>query len=256
MDNSFLTLTYSDDFLPSDWSLNHDDFQRFMKRLRKSLSPAKIRYMMCGEYGDRDTELYNESLHNKIIPHEKNVGRPHYHVCLFGYQFPDLIPAGQNNGVIFYDSEILTRLWGLGRVAVGHLTFESAAYTARYITKKITGDIATDHYTRTDLITGETNQLLPEYLQASRRPGIGHGWFKKYSDDLKKDYIVIRGVKMKPAKYYDRLFEQLDPEFYEQNKSAREITALETFEHCDTLRLTVKEGIKKRKLNQLTRTQL
>ena len=49
--NSFITLTYDDDHLPEDEGLRKSDFQKFMKRLRKAM-PQKIRFFMCGEYGD------------------------------------------------------------------------------------------------------------------------------------------------------------------------------------------------------------
>ena len=62
--NCFVTLTYRDPVecspgqlkeglhVPSDWSLHKEHFQKFMKRLRKAFAPQKIRFYMCGEYGN------------------------------------------------------------------------------------------------------------------------------------------------------------------------------------------------------------
>ena len=69
-ENSFLTLTYSDENLPPGGSLHLPDFQNFMKRLRKSIAPKRVRFYHCGEYGDI-------------------LSRPHYHALLFGYDFDD-----------------------------------------------------------------------------------------------------------------------------------------------------------------------
>jgi len=67
-DNIFVTLTYNNENLPKDGSLCLADLQKFMKRLRKKYG-AGIRYFACGEYGEK-------------------LKRPHYHVCIFGLNFP------------------------------------------------------------------------------------------------------------------------------------------------------------------------
>lgn len=43
-DNSFITLTFDDDHLPNNRSLDVGIFQRFMKRLRKEVAPLRIRF--------------------------------------------------------------------------------------------------------------------------------------------------------------------------------------------------------------------
>ena len=46
----------------------------------------------------------------------------------------------------------------------------------------------------------------------SRMPGIASEWFKRFHRDVyanKKDFITLRGVKMKPPKFYDRLLKNL-----------------------------------------------
>lgn len=125
--NCFITLTYDDDNLPADRSLHYSHFQLFMKRLRKAHGDG-IRFYMCGEYGEKK-------------------GRPHYHACLFNFNFDDLTLWQERRGTKLYRSKSLERLWPYGFSTVGGVTFQSAAYVARYIMKKVTGDRAPDHYT-------------------------------------------------------------------------------------------------------------
>lgn len=188
--NCFITLTYHDQFLPPGNSLNKKHFQDFMKRLRKSVAPLKIRYFHCGEYGD-----------------ESN--RPHYHACLFNIDFADKILYSTKNGVRLYVSKRLQALWPFGFCTIGDVTFESAAYVARYVLKKVTGEKAVDHYLSVDTDTGEIHTIEPEYVTMSRRPGLATGYFEKYGKEIyPDDFIVIRGKKMKPPKFYDKLAEQ------------------------------------------------
>lgn len=180
-DNCFLTLTYSPENIPRDGSVSVREIQLFMKKLRAFLSPKKVRFLACGEYGSQ-------------------LDRPHYHLLIFGYDFPDcelffVSKAGEK----VYRSPELEKLWTKGFSTVGDVTFESAAYVCRYVLKKVNGDIAESHY----------GGRQPEFLLMSRRPGIGGDWIKKYSTDVyPKDYLTIRnGVKCHPPRYYDRMYE-------------------------------------------------
>ncbi len=83
--NCFITLTYDEEHLPQDWSLDKSHFQKFMKRLRKRY-PQKIRYYHCGEYG----ENCRHGIHTTLCP-GCNVGRPHYHAILFNIDFHDRV---------------------------------------------------------------------------------------------------------------------------------------------------------------------
>ena len=179
-ENCFITLTYADEHLPAGLSLCKKDFQDFIKRLRKNTG-AKIRYYMCGEYG----EQYQ---------------RPHFHACLFGWKPDDLVLFSQRSGVSLYRSATLEKAWQYkGFVTVGDVTYDSAAYVARYVLKKITGANAEEHYAG----------RLPEYTNMSLKPGIGQSFFEKYSTDIySKDFIVIRdNIKCKPPRYFDRIYD-------------------------------------------------
>lgn len=106
-------------------------------------------------------------------------------------------------------------------MVIGELTLESAAYIARYTTKKLSGDIAEEHYQKINVTTGEIHQIKPEYVQASRNKGLGNTWWEKFKTDTFKDSIHIKGEQYKIPKYYDRLLEALEPYELEAIKEAR-----------------------------------
>lgn len=220
----FITLTYSDECRHPDQSLHKSDFQNFMKRLRIAHPDTPIRYVMCGEYGSQTK-------------------REHYHALLFGYDFPDRLPIHQGDplnqllrgahGALgdMSQSDELDELWTHGRTHVGNVTFQSAAYVARYTTSKLNGPAAETlnpytglkHYERNHLQTGDVVEVLPEYLQASLRPGIGASFYEKYKKDMYPSdeiYVghcpdaakVLRPIFVKPPKYYDKLLERERPD--------------------------------------------
>lgn len=228
--NCFITLTYDDDHLPVSHSLELDHFQKFMKRLRKMFSDSKvcpinakawsprIRFFHCGEYGARNS-------------------RPHYHACIFNFDFPDRVFWREKNGVKLFRSPLLEKLWTVpkddplmlhkagesyGFSSVGDVTLESAGYVARYITKKIYGDSAESHYQGVNAF-GEPVKLRPEYVTMSRRDGIGKDWVEKFgsSDVFPHDRVIIDGKKMKPPRFYDRFFEHVYPSDYQKMKAER-----------------------------------
>lgn len=210
--NCFITLTYSDDHLDPWGSLNKTDWQLFMKRLRKAVTP-KLRYYMCGEYGDKPDPGSSSPL-----------GRPHYHAIIFGWTPADLVPHSKNiRGEIQYTSKRLESIWQNGYVIIGQMTFDSAAYVARYCTKKITGEIAREHYATYDQATGEAGDLLPEFSLQSNNPGLGSRWFEKYRHDCDKGYITKNGVKTPVPKYYLKLYEENHPYDFEKVKEQKRI---------------------------------
>jgi len=201
-DNSFVTLTYNDENLPYGETLHRSDFQKFIKRLRKNTG-RKIRLFYCGEYGD-DTL------------------RPHYHACLFGYRPSDPELFSTTGDYKLYTSKFLSKTWGLGHASFGELTFETAAYTARYCVKKITGKHAKAHYETLDPDTGEIIEKVPEFSGSSRRPGIGATWLKKYgADTYEKNEVILRGKAMKPPRFYDDSFSKIDSAIVDIAKQER-----------------------------------
>ncbi|AXL15037.1 replication initiator protein [Microviridae sp.] len=205
--NCFVTLTYSDQQLPCPPSIAVRPLQLFIKRLRKKYG-AGIRFFACGEYGQSGSRQWN----------------PHYHLILFNHDFPDKKLWKENkHGDHVYISESLQSLWqDQGFTTTAGVTFQSAAYVSRYIMKKVTGEPAKDHYSWVDPETGEVLQLTPEFVTMSRRPGIGSGWYDKWSGDVfPDDFIIVDGKNMRPPKYYDKLLEAEDAREHRKMKGKR-----------------------------------
>lgn len=235
LDNSFITLTYDDDHVPNDYSLNYRHFQLFMKRVRRNLN-ARVRFYMCGEYG----ETYS---------------RPHYHACLFGFRPDDLYPWRMSGaGFQLYRSPMLERLWPRGSVEVGDVTFESAAYVARYIMKKVTGSHAESHYEMVDGVTGEVFTRVPEFTRMSLKPGIGATWYAKYQSEVfPLDRVVVRGVECKPPRYYSNLLKSTPGYLSDDVEYSRYLKALKLADDNTEDRLYVKEEVCKARIKTLRR---
>ena len=232
-DNAFITLTYNDENRPADGSLNLRHFQLFMKRFRKKVGP--VRFYHCGEYGEQ-------------------FGRPHYHAIIFGYGFPDKKLWKTLNDVPLYRSATLEALWTLGFSSIGGVTFQSAAYVARYIMKKVTGDRAKRYYEIVDPETGEVHQVKPEYTTMSRRPGIGSTWLEQYLGDVyPSDEVIIKGKTMRPPKFYDARYELLYPSEHAKMKGQRKRNAAQHVDNNTAARLYVRASVQLAKLNLLPR---
>ncbi|QCQ84980.1 replication initiator protein [Blackfly microvirus SF02] len=215
----------------SDATLRPRHLQLFTKRLtedvrrKTGLQKNALRYYGVGEYGD--------------ITH-----RPHYHLAIFGEDFSDdRIPWKHSNGNQLWRSSRLARLWPHGDTDIGELTFESAAYIARYIMKKVNGPKAHDHYRRTDEF-GNDFWIEPEFNRMSRRPGIGKAWYETYQGDVHpQDYVIINGKKCKPPRYYDKLLEALEPLTMEAIKLQRQEDAKHQEDDNTWRRLRAKERV-------------
>ncbi|UDN67824.1 replication initiator protein [robinz microvirus RP_139] len=175
---SFLTLTYTEENVPGDGSLNPLHLSHWLKRFRKRYEPLRVRYFAVGEYGDV-------------------TWRPHYHVVLFGFggcrlgrQFLDVSERCCPN------CNMVSETWGLGRIECvpfdprGH-----SNYVAGYVVKKMTKK--------------EDSRLegkYPEFARMSRSPGLGahtapaiadamRRGFREYTEDV-PHYLSV-GVKEK-----------------------------------------------------------
>lgn len=235
--NAFVTLTYNNDNLPPYASLRYRDYQLFIKRLRKRY--GTVRYYMGGEYGELR-------------------GRPHYHACLFGFDFDDKQRYKRTpGGFQLYTSAILEQLWGKGFCTIGEVNFETAAYVARYIVQKQTGKNnpkALEKYgEKIDVETGEITKKIPEFNHMSLKPGIGRTWVDKYVTDIINDgQVVINGRKNKAPRYYDKLIKKLYPDKYEiiQQQRYEKGQPEENYPH----RLEAKKQVKIAQTHKLLRT--
>ena len=251
--NCFITLTFSPEALEkrkNPMSVDVRDFQLFMKKLRKKYGEG-IRFYHCGEYGTICKNCQKSEHYHDCGNWEPWTGRPHYHACLFGFDFPDKEFFKIVNGSVLYTSKSLEALWPHGFSTIGEVTFESAAYVARYIMKKINGAMAEDRYY--ELNTGQV--LMPEYTTMSRRPGIGSLWFDKFGSDVfPHDNVVVNGKLCKPPKYYENKLADLDALLWEEIKNRR-LTRNENYADDNTPeRLRVREEIQEARLKLLPRT--
>lgn len=205
-ESMFLTLTYADEHLPPDHQLNHEHFQKMLRKLRKK-TKLKIRFFMSGEYGQ---------------PTEKNkfIARPHYHAIIFGYRPSDLKLVNLRNKNRNYISESFAEYWPHGTHEIGHVTYRNAGYVARYTLKK-------QQSIECNPETGEVHQPqrceTPIYIQMSKHPGIGHAWYQKYKSDLyPHDFAVTPdGKETAVPKYYRKLLEREDPTLADQLRKLR-----------------------------------
>ncbi len=234
-ENSWVTLTYDDDHIPYGGTLYPRHLQTFLKRLRRRIFPIRIRFYACGEYGEK-------------------LDRPHYHICIFGYDFPDKYFWRQgdeaNNS---YRSDLLEGAWKLGNSEISELTIKSAGYTARYCIKKINGKQAENHYAKFVEQTGEIIQLHPEFARMSNRPGIGATWHAAYLSDTLKDFVTHDGKKYPIPAYYDRLFERQNSQALALLKQARQERAEQHAADNTPQRLADRETCQQAKANRLVR---
>lgn len=222
-----------------EWSLEVEEFQKFMKRLRfwyynkqladylisigrsdlvystktnalnshirvpkkerpfllKDFKPKTIRVMHCGEYGDRK-------------------GRPHHHAILFGFDFPDKKEIYEN-GNKYYTSEILSKLWTFGIHRIGDCTYNSCAYVARYVTKKINGKNSNEYY----------QGRKPEYITYSTKPVLGANYFRKNWQEIvnTQELTVVADKKYTchMPKSYDNILKSINKDIYNDMKEKR-----------------------------------
>jgi len=233
-DNCFITLTYDRDNLPADLSLNKVHFQLFMKRLRRFFGDRRIRFYHCGEYG-------GETL------------RPHYHALLFNLDFDDKVVWKEERGNVYYRSECLEERWGHGMCLIGEVTFESAAYVARYIMKKVNGAKARDKYLRCD-DDGVASFVSPEYTTMSRNTGIGRGWLDEFGAEVfPSDEVIVNGHSCPPPRYYTDVFSEFEPEMIQAVKAKRQVWFSAHDADCTPERLADREICLEARMGRLER---
>lgn len=181
-ENSFITLTYNEDNLPSDFIIK-EDFQKFVKRLRKKTN-KKIRYMVSYEYGSKKF-------------------RPHMHAIFFGYnppnqQFLKNTPGGNQ----LTTSTQIDKLWDYGYHSIGDANEKTAYYIASYALK---GKSRTIYHPK----TGE-HCTLNDSMNVSVRPAIGLNYFLKNCEQL------VDSKSMLPRYYVKKLEEYVDNPDYPQ----------------------------------------
>lgn len=191
----FITLTYDDDHLPKDRSLDKKHVQDFIKRVKKRFNSSlenPIRQIYCGEYGSKTL-------------------RPHYHVILFNLDLEDKRKHYKSeSGHQVFTSRTLSDLWKKGNAEFGYSTPASIAYLFKYILKKKTRKEKSKPLTL-ELPEG-CYDVQHEFIEASRNPGIGA--FSRESSAIRRGFLTVNGVKKKLPKYYTEHLRKVDPELH------------------------------------------
>lgn len=218
----FVTLTYNDEHLPLSANpatgevvatLRKRDVQLFMKRLRKHRPGVKIRYFCSGEYGDKGK-------------------RPHYHLIIYGLKLDDLVYYKHSEEIKgkyfnYYLSPFLEKIWSdengqIGWVVVAEVAWETCAYTARYVMKKLKGEQA-DVYS--------TLGIEPPFALMSRKPGLGSQYYHDHPDMYNSPLVsmptVRGGIQFAPPKYIDSLFAEEFPVTFDEIQEIRTTAAKE-----------------------------
>ncbi len=250
--NSWATLTYRDRSACDDQQLQNGHYinrhgqlipshvSDFVRSLRRANTDHKIRYFYCGEYGD-DNE------------------RPHYHICLFNHRFDDQYLWKDDEGFYTYTSQELNSHWPWGFTTVAELNVRTAAYTAGYALKKITGKRADDHYLRCDE-HGEAYWLLPEFIRMStgrgKPSGLGASFYEKFESDIfpsDTSPIPGHGQSQLVPRYYQNILAECNPAMLEEIKKRRKEFITAHAADFTPERLRDKYKCARAKENQLTR---
>lgn len=215
--NYFVTLTYNDEHLKmireelsADEfyaTVDQKDMKRFMHDLRQKMKRDKhqedgIRFMGCAEYGDQGL-------------------RPHMHIILFNCKLPleSFYKPRILNDNTYYQNHIIEACWKKGLSNISEATWNTIAYTARYITKKIKGKDAQAIY--------DSLGVEAEFLRTSRMPGIGKPYYDKHWEKIYKyDQIQVHNlngtITCQPPKYFDELYKKDHPKEFRKIQEKRE----------------------------------
>lgn len=201
-----VTLTYSDECIPSDLNVCKREYRLFVKRLRHEFGP-RLRYQGIGEYGGQTL-------------------RPHYHFSLFGLELDDLVVYRRGG----FRSATLERLWPFGQVDVILATPQTIGYVAGHQLKDLTGENQPDgRYFLVDRDNGAAVERVRPFRSQSNRPGIGETWFRRHWRDLlapvvgKPDvgWCVVEGEPVLAPDYFIRLLRETDRAAHERFKANR-----------------------------------
>lgn len=184
---SFVTLTYNNENLPSDFSLKREHLDTFIDDVTYDLKVQgrKFKYMACGEYGDDTTNSPPGIQH----------GRPHYHLIMFGLN-PD--PSDMNNDRhIIVDNwkrcEPWMFNWKRKDNAIDFVNREDIRYVCGYVQKKLNGKLGKDIY----------GDRLPPFRSVSQ--GLGLKYAEKFRDRLASlGYVMLNGKKIAIPRYFRR----------------------------------------------------
>lgn len=183
----FVTLTYSPEHLPDSdkypaGNLSKDDYQKFLKRLRKNAKHhygiTGIRYFGVGEYGDKSQ-------------------RAHYHFILYNLSSNPYV-----------SEELVKSAWKLGFVQIRPWSPSDDGamdYTAGYVLKKMT--------TEKDFSDGRH----PEFSTWSRKPALGSPAISAFARRLFKNNLMPSAFSASEMVLLKRVYGISLPKFWHGN---------------------------------------
>lgn len=190
-DSLFITLSYNDNSLPDDGSLDPVELCNFWKRFRKELG-RKIRYYSVGEYGDNMSKDYYLSMYGRPF------GRPHYHAIVYGVNRDDFEPHSLRG-------KYSHKSWQQGFIDVDDFNYNTGSYVCGYIQKKLFGKKAEEVY----------GGLVPPFSRMSK--GLGVAWALDHAVQLREQgFINFRGMRLSIPRYYFKIL-GLDSGDYDSN---------------------------------------
>ncbi|WP_413876363.1 hypothetical protein [Albidovulum sp.] len=160
-----VTLTYGGGDVPEAAILMYSDFQRFMKRLRKS--GFKVRYIVAGEFGSAK-------------------GRAHWHCILFFYGKAPVAavdPDQRQPDEVFYPrfeddaaGRVAWSYWPHGFSWVEKPSYKAFRYVCKYVLKSEEQEISVGH------------------LAMSKKPPLGDGWFRQLAEQYVEQGLAPRDL--------------------------------------------------------------
>lgn len=252
---SFITLTYNDECLPPDAGLCRAELKSFIDNLRVSIKRQyggrKIVVFGCGEYGGNPEDRVKTP-----------VGRPHYHLCIFGFDFPDRqLFKMSHSGFPIYRSPFLESKWRRGHSTVQALEFGDMAYCAGYVEKKTLKRASAEqqqYFSRNKwYYDGNPDGILreAEFRVYPVRPALGADWLDKFFNDAyPSGFIVVQGKKFSVPKYFDKVAKERDPEMFERVKQERREKALRRADENTPEKRAVREELLRLKVEKTRKT--
>lgn len=189
---SFVTLTYDNEHLPGDYGLKPSDWETFKEALRYDLGlqGRKFRYLMCGEYGDDNTNSPVDPNTGSKIKH----GRPHFHAILFGLNPDPYDEKNKDRELIIQNWQKCDPLrfkWKKKDNAIDFVNREDIQYVCGYCEKKLNGEKGKEMY----------GDRFPPYQKQSQ--GLGLNYFMQNKDRfIEQGFCYLNGKKIAIPRYF------------------------------------------------------
>ena len=261
--NSFITLTYRDDALPSN-RLLYRDFQLFIKRLREHTFNKMLKEMYPNETDEKqrrnlfknlskDTrkQIYDRIRISLLVTGEygDETKRPHWHAIIFNWRPEDLkYHRTSDSGDRIYTSELLDKLWGKNDSEqkpneIGDVTFQSAGYVARYAAKKLVHGPDQEHDYHPIPRRSSKNAIGKKWLETYWKDVFNHG----YCIIMNKDKVVKTGI----PRYYEKWLKKHKPDEYKKWITVRKQKIIEDVLEMEKQSLQKEAEINAKRKNKL-----